>query len=128
MTDAARPVTVRPMKLILHWLLSAACIVVVAYFVPGIKVSGITAALIAAVVVGLVNATVGVLLKAITLPLRWLTLGLFSLVINALMLMLAAALVPGFTVSGFVPAFLGAILLAVLHWLIDQFMSDNKKS
>jgi putative membrane protein len=116
------------MKLILHWLLSAACIVVVAYFVPGIKVSGITAALIAAVVVGLVNATVGVLLKAITLPLRWLTLGLFSLVINALMLMLAAALVPGFTVSGFVPAFLGAILLAVLHWLIDQFMSDNKKS
>jgi len=89
--------------------------------VPGISVSGPVAALIAALVIGLVNATLGLLLKVLTFPLTVLTLGLFWFVINALMLELAAAFVRGFEVRGFVPALIGAVVLSlvssVLQWL-----------
>jgi len=94
----------------------------VAHIVPGISVSGPVAALIAALVIGLVNATLGLLLKIVTFPLTILTLGLFWFVINALMLELAAALVPGFQVRGFVAALIGAVMLSlvssVLQWLV----------
>jgi len=95
---------------------------VVAHIVPGISVSGPTAALIAAAVIGLVNATLGLLLKILTFPLTILTLGLFWFVINALMLELAAAFVRGFQVRSFAAAFIGAILLSIvssiLQWLV----------
>ena len=95
---------------------------IVAHVVPGISVSGPVAALIAALVIGLINATIGLLLKIITFPLTILTLGLFWFVINALMLELAAALVPGFHVQGFLAAFLGALVLSIvsslLLWLV----------
>jgi putative membrane protein len=97
--------------------------------VPGISVSGPVAALIAALVIGLVNATLGLLLKIITFPLTILTLGLFWFVINALMLELAAAFVRGFEVRGFVPALIGAVVLSlvssVLQWL---FLPSRKAS
>jgi putative membrane protein len=87
------------------------------------------AALIAALVIGLVNATLGLLLKIITFPLTILTLGLFWFVINALMLELAAAFVRGFEVRGFVPALIGAVVLSlvssVLQWL---FLPSRKAS
>jgi len=90
--------------------------------VPGISVSGPVAALIAALVIGLINATLGLLLKILTFPLTLLTLGLFWFVINALMLELAAAFVRGFEVRGFVPALIGAVMLSlvssVLQWLV----------
>jgi len=95
---------------------------IVAKIVPGISVSGPMAALIAALVIGLINATLGLLLKILTFPLTILTLGLFWFVINALMLKLAAALVPGFQVRGFIPALIGAVVLSlvssVLQWLV----------
>ena len=110
------------MRLLFHWILSALAVWIVAHVVPGISVSGPVAALIAAAVIGLVNATLGMLLKVITFPLTIVTLGLFWFVINALMLELAAAFVPGFQVRGFVAAFIGAIVLSlvssVLQWLI----------
>ena len=110
------------MRLLLHWILSALAVWIVAHIVPGISVSGPTAALIAALVIGLANATIGLLLKIITFPLTILTLGLFWFVINALMLELAAAFVQGFRVRGFVAAFIGAIVLSIvsslLQWLI----------
>jgi putative membrane protein len=106
------------LRLLFSWLLSAVLLLVVARFVPGFHVSGFGSALIAALVIGLVNATVGTLLKILTFPLTIFTLGLFILVINALMLMLASKLVPGFQVSGFAAAFWGALLLALLHMLI----------
>ena len=110
------------MRLLLHWILSALAVWIVAHIVPGISVSGPVAALIAAAVIGLVNATLGLLLKIITFPLTILTLGLFWFVINALMLELAAALVNGFYVRGFVPALIGAVMLSlvssVLQWLV----------
>jgi len=110
------------MRLLLHWILSAAALWIVAHFVPGIYVSGPKAALIAALVIGLINATLGLLLKILTLPLTILTLGLFWFVINALMLELAASFVNGFQVRGFIPALIGAVLMSlvssVLQWIV----------
>jgi len=112
------------MRLLLNWLLSAVALLIVAHLVPGFHVRGFGTALLAAVVIGLVNATLGLFLKVVTLPLTVLTLGVFWFVINALMLWLASALVPGFEVRGFLAAFLGAIVLAVvnmvLRWLLPS--------
>jgi putative membrane protein len=110
------------MRLLLNWVLSALAVWIVAHVVPGISVSGPVAALIAALAIGFINATIGLILKVLTFPLTLLTLGLFWFVINALMLELASALVKGFEVRGFLAAFIGAILLSVvsslLHWLL----------
>ena len=109
-------------KLLVHWLLSAVCLLIVARVVPGIFITGLGTALIAAVVVGLVNGTLGALLKLITFPLSVLTFGIFWLVINALMLKLAAVFVPGFEVRGFLPAFSGGVILSFLNVIIRHFL------
>ena len=110
------------MRLIIHWLLSALALIIVAYLVPGFEISGIKAALIAALVFGLVNSTLGLLLKILTFPFILLTLGLFWFVINAMMLQLTAMFVPGFRIIGFATAFVGAIVFSlvnmVLRWLV----------
>ena len=103
--------------LLIRWLISAVLLLVVAHVVPGFHVAGFRAALIAALVIGLVNATLGTFLKIVTLPLSILSLGLFLLVINALMLIFASSFVRGFSVTGFGPAFIGALLLAILGML-----------
>jgi len=103
------------MRLILHWLLSALALVIVARLVPGFYIRSFGSALIAALVIGLVNATLGFFLKVLTFPFIILTLGLFWFVVNALMLMFASAIVPGFVVQGFGPAFWGAIVLALIN-------------
>lgn len=104
--------------LIAHWFLGALSLLIVAHIVPGFSVRGFGAALIAALVVGLVNATLGFMLKVLTLPLTFLTFGLFLIVVNALMLKLAAAFVPGFSVHGFIPAILGAIVLSLVNFAL----------
>lgn len=106
------------MRLLLNWLLSAIALLIVAHVVPGFIVSGFVAALLASVVIGFVNATLGLALKVITFPLTVITLGIFWFVINALMLLLASAIVPGFQVSGFGAAFIGAIVLAVVNAIV----------
>jgi putative membrane protein len=93
--------------LLFQWLLYAIALMVVSRIVPGFIVQGLWPALIAALVIGLLNATVGFFLKIITFPLSILTLGLFLLVINALMILLASSIVRGFHVRGFFPAFCG---------------------
>jgi putative membrane protein len=113
------------MRLLLNWLFSAIALFVVSYIVPGFQVRGFKEALIAAVVIGLINATLGLLLKVITLPLTLLTLGVFWWVVNALMLMLASKLLaPGFEVSGFLSAFLGAILLSLVNVVMRSAARD----
>ena len=102
---------------LINWVLSALAVWVVSQFVPGFHVKGLAAALIAALVIGFVNATLGVLLKIITLPLTILTLGIFWFVINGLMLELASAVVPGFRVDTFASAFWGAIVLSLVNML-----------
>lgn len=111
------------MGLIVHWLISAASLIIVAYLMPGIEIRGLGTALIAPLVIGLVNATIGFILKILTLPLTILTLGLFWLIINALMLQLAAVLVPGFYVSGFWSAFFGAIILSLVNMILRSLVS-----
>jgi putative membrane protein len=106
------------MILIVHWLLSALSLLIVAYLVPGVEIRGFGTALVAAVVIGLVNATLGFVLKILTLPLTIVTFGLFLIVINALMLGFAAMLVPGFSVDGFGAALLGAIVLSLVSFVL----------
>ena len=106
------------LRLLLQWLLSAVALLVVSNLVPGFIVRGLGPALVAALVIGLLNATVGFFLKVITFPISILTLGIFLLVINGLMILLASNIVRGFHVRGFVPAFWGAAVLALLGMLI----------
>jgi putative membrane protein len=108
-------------QLLVRWIISAVLLLVVSRLVPGFEVDGLRSALIAALVIGLVNATLGVFLKIVTFPLTLVTLGLFLLIINAMMLLFASSFVRGFIVHGFVPAFWGALLLSLLgmitRWL-----------
>lgn len=118
-------------KLLLNWLLSTLALVLVARIVPGFEITGFGSALLAAVVVGFVNATLGVILKILTFPLTIVTLGLFWFVINALMLKLAAGIVPGFRINGFLPAFLAAIVLSLINLLLrmtKRALDDEPRS
>jgi putative membrane protein len=101
-------------KLLIHWVLSALTLMVIAHFLHGFTVMGLQPALIAALVIGLLNATLGLVLKIITFPITILTLGLFLLVINAAMILLASRLVNGFHVAGWIPALWGAVALALV--------------
>ena len=114
------------MRHLINWLLSALAVWVVSQLVPGFHVTSITSALIAALVIGLVNATLGALLKIITFPLTILTLGIFWFVINALMLEVAAHLVPGFGIDTFASAFWGAIVLSLVNMLFRWLAGTGK--
>ena len=114
------------LRLLLHWLLSALALLIVARVVPGFYVRDLTTALWAAVIIGLINATLGALLKLITLPLTILTLGIFWIVINALMLWFATAFVSGFRISGFVAAFVGAIVLMLVNILFRALLPKRR--
>ncbi|MGO9087354.1 MAG: phage holin family protein [Candidatus Sulfotelmatobacter sp.] len=115
------------MRLLLSWILSAIAVWVVSRLVPGISVSGPVAALIAALAIGFINATIGFVLKILTFPLTLLTLGLFWFVINALMLELASAIVPGFRVHGFFAAFVGAIVLSLVNLLLKAIVMPRRE-
>src|SRR6476469_2113385 len=96
-------------RILINWVLSALAVWVVAQLPLGIHVRGLGAALVAAIVIGFINATLGAILKVITFPLTILTLGIFWLVINALMLEVASAILsPGFHIDNFLSAFWGA--------------------
>ncbi len=103
---------------ILHWLLSGVALLIVANLLPGIEVDGFGAALIAALVIGLASATVGVILKIVLLPFIFLSLGIVYFLINGLMLKLASEFVPGFRVNGCLPAIFGSILLTVVDYVL----------
>src|SRR5579863_6732442 len=106
------------LRMLLHWVVTALAVWITSRVVPGFYVNGASAALIAAIVIGLVNATLGLFLKVITFPLTILTLGLFWFVINAIMLELASAFVPGFHIHGFWAAFMGGIVLTLVNMLL----------
>ena len=106
------------LHLLISWVLSAVSLLIVAAVVHGIEIAGFGTAMIAAVLIGLVNVTLGLLLKIFTFPLVLLTFGLFLILINALMLKIVAAIMPGFRVRGCVPAILGAILLGLINTLL----------
>lgn len=107
------------MKLIVRWLLLGAALLLVAYLYPGVTVTSFTAALIAALVLGLLNTIVRPLLVMLTLPVTLLTLGLFLFVINALMFWAAAGVLDGFNVNGFVAALIGSLIYSLCGMVID---------
>jgi putative membrane protein len=114
------------MRMLLNWVLSAIAVWIVAQVVPGVHVNGWVAALIAALAIGFINATLGMVLKVLTFPLTIVTLGLFWFVINALMFELASAVVPGFQVRGFLAAFIGAIVLSLVNLLLKGILLPKK--
>jgi len=115
------------MRMLIHWVLTALAIWIVVRLVPGFAVSGPVSALIAAVVIGFVNATLGLFLKIITFPLTVLTLGVFWLIINAIMIELASAIVPGFHVATFGAAFWGAIVLSLVNMALKWLVMPEKQ-
>ena len=114
-------------SLLLRWLLNAGALLLVAYLYPGVRVEDFTAALIAALVLGLVNAIVRPLLVLLTLPVTILTLGLFLFVINAFLFWLVAELVKGFTVSGFVGALIGSVLYSLITLVTSWLLFPRRK-
>ncbi|WP_420454101.1 phage holin family protein [Rubrivirga sp.] len=108
------------MKLLVRWLASAIALIAVSYLVPGVVVAGFGAALVAALVIGLVNATLGAVVKFFTTPLRWLTLGLLTLVINAGLFWLATEIVDGVEVTGVVPALVGSLAYGLIAAVIQS--------
>lgn len=108
------------MNLLINWMLSALALWLLPRIIDGIRVRSYGTALIATVVLAIVNTLVGWPLHLLTLPLTILTLGLFWLVVNAFLLKLASVFVPGFSVQGFVPAFLGSIVFTVLHYILHH--------
>ncbi|HIG75410.1 MAG TPA: phage holin family protein [Bacteroidetes bacterium] len=115
------------MKLLLRWVASALALLLVAYLLTGIEIASWQTAFIAALVLGLVNATIGTVVKFITTPIRWLTLGLFSLVINAVLFALTAYLVDGFDAQGAVTILLGSLLYGLAAAVIGAVIGANKK-
>ena len=114
------------LTLIARWILNAAALLLVAYLYPGVQVATFTAALIAALVLGLVNAVVRPILVILTLPVTILTLGLFLFVLNALLFWLVAEVVGGFNVSGFVGALIGSLLFSVITLITSWLLFPRK--
>jgi putative membrane protein len=110
------------MKLIAKWLLSAAALLAVAYLYSGVEIKSYSAALIAALVIGLFNTILRPILVVLTLPVTVLTLGLFLFIINALMFWSASGILDGFYVQGFAAALIGSLIYSVLGIVIDSVL------
>jgi putative membrane protein len=114
------------MSWLLHWIVNALVLLVVSHFVSGFNVRSFWSAMFAVVIIGFVNATLGLFLKVATFPLAILTLGLFVFVIDALVLWLSSKLVPGFSVDGFRPAFIAALILALIQMLLGYLATGRR--
>ena len=113
--------------LILRWVINALALLAVAYLYTGVKVDSFTAAMIAALVLGLVNAILRPILVILTLPVTILTLGLFIFVINALLFWFVGEVVTGFHVAGFMAALIGSILFSIITLLSSWLLGSAKK-
>ena len=113
------------MKTLIHFLVSTIAILITAYILPGVHVNGIIAAIVLAVVLGAINAILRPILIFLTLPITILSIGLFVLVINGLLVILASYIVPGFTVTNFWWAFLFGIVLTVVSWVLQMFEREE---
>ncbi len=114
------------MKLLLGWMFNALALLAVAYFVPNIHVAGFTAALVAALVIGLVNMLIKPILVILTLPITILTLGLFILVINGVLFYGVGHWLQGFEVKTLSAGIIGALVYSVLSWLLSTIFIEDK--
>lgn len=115
------------MRLLLVWFFNAAALIAVAYFLPGIRLDGFGSALIAALVLGLVNTLIRPILVLLTLPISILTLGLFILVINGFLFWFVGSVLKGFTVADFWYGLGGALLYSVFSWALSSVLPTGKK-
>ncbi len=106
--------------ILISWIVTTLAIIVVTHLIPGVKVSSLGAAIVAAAILGILNALVRPILVILTLPLTIVTLGLFLFVINALMFQLAGALVPGFHVDSFWSALLGSLIVSTIAYVVHS--------
>jgi putative membrane protein len=113
------------MRFFARLVLNGVAIIIAAWIVPGLQLTSVLAALAAGAILGVVNALVRPVLFILTLPLTLVTLGLFIFVINALCLGLTAAIVPGFEISGFGAAFIGALLVTIVSWVLNGLFADD---
>ena len=115
------------MRILLVWLINAVALVAVAYLVPSITVSSFTSALIAALILGLVNAVIRPVLVLLTLPVTILTLGLFIFVINGLLFWFVGSFLRGFVVNGFWAGLIGSILFSLVSWLLAALVLRDRR-
>lgn len=113
------------MMIFLKWLISAVAIMITSYLLPGVALTGFWAAVWVALFLGLVNTFIKPLLILLTLPINILTLGLFTLVINALLILLASSVIDGFSVGGFWVAFLFGIILSLFNYLLNSLFGND---
>jgi len=113
------------MGLLIRWLVLTISITLTAYLLDGIRVSGFFSAFFAAALLGVLNAFFRPVLLLLTLPINVISLGLFTFVINALMLKMASGVIPGFVVSGFWPAVFGSLLISIISWLLNSFIVER---
>ena len=113
------------MGLVLRWLILTAAILVASYLFEGINASGFFSAFWAAAILGVLNALLRPVLLVLTLPINILTFGLFTFVINAIMLRMASGVISGFEVTGFWPAFFGALVISLVSWGLNSFVNDR---
>lgn len=113
------------MGLLVRWLILSCAIMVAAYLFPGIHVSGFGAALFGALILGILNAFFRPILLILTLPINVLTLGLFTFVINAFLLMMTSGVIGGLVVEGFGSALLGSLIISLVSWLLSSFINDQ---
>ena len=111
--------------LIIRWLTSTAAIIVASYMIDGIRVAGVFSAIFAAAALGIFNAFLRPIALILTLPINIMSLGLFTFVINAVMLKLASGIIPGFDVHGFWASILGAFLISIISWLLNTFIGGQ---
>ena len=114
------------MNMILKWILFALLIMFIAWVIPGITVTGFISALIVVIVLSIVNLFIRPLVELISLPFNVITLGIFSLIVNALLFLLAAKFSPGFQIDGFWSGFFGALILSVFTPMIDKINISKK--
>jgi putative membrane protein len=115
------------MSFLLRLLLNALALMVAAYFVPGLTLSGPGATIVAAIVLGFVNAIIKPILFVLTLPFTLITLGLFLFVLNAICLALTAAVVPGFSIAGFWSALFGALIISIVSWVVNATIVSERR-
>jgi putative membrane protein len=111
--------------ILIRWLTTTAAILATAYLLEGIRVSGFLPAFFAAAILGILNAFFRPIALLLTLPINILSLGLFTFIINALMLKMASSVIPGFDVYGFWTAIFGSLLISVISWLLNTFISEQ---
>lgn len=112
------------MRLIIRLFVNMLALFIVAYLVPGFRFDGFTSILVTAIVIGIVNTLIKPILQLIALPISILTLGLFALVINVLLLYAVSFLVPGFSITSFTSAFISSILLGLVTWFLHKLATN----